>query len=70
MIDLSGKKILVVGASSGIGAKTAQVIAEQGAYVVLVARREEKLKEVCGQIISDNKCYYVGDVANIECIGE
>ena len=70
MIDLNGKRILIVGASSGIGAKTAQVIASQGAYVILVARREEKLKEVCGKIEPNNRCYYVGDAAKIEDIEE
>ena len=40
MIDFTGKNILVVGASSGIGEETAYVLAENGANVILVARRD------------------------------
>jgi short-subunit dehydrogenase len=38
--------MVVTGASSGIGLTTAQMAAERGAQVVLVARSEEKLREV------------------------
>lgn len=34
MIDLSGKKAFVTGCASGIGAATAKVLAEAGAYVI------------------------------------
>lgn len=44
--DFSGRKILVVGASSGIGKQTAIRLSELGADIILMARREEKLKEV------------------------
>ncbi len=46
MSALSGRKALVTGASSGIGAATAVALAEAGASVVLVARRLEKLAAV------------------------
>lgn len=69
MIDFANKNMLVVGASSGIGEKTAYVLAEQGANVILVARREERLKEVCNNIKSDKKSYYVGNVSDIDSIG-
>jgi len=42
--DLSGRRVLVVGASSGIGKAVAQSAVRAGADVVFVARREEHLK--------------------------
>ena len=43
---VEGKVIIVTGASSGIGEKTAEVLAAEGAKVVLAARRKEKLEDV------------------------
>ena len=43
--DLSGKRALVTGASSGIGLACAAALAEAGAHVVLAARRKEALDE-------------------------
>ncbi|WFE88331.1 SDR family oxidoreductase [Roseibium porphyridii] len=43
--SLAGKRVLVTGASSGIGLACATALAEAGGEVVLAARREEKLKE-------------------------
>jgi short-subunit dehydrogenase len=45
-MNLEGAKILVTGASSGIGAALAMTLAERGATVGIVARREERLREV------------------------
>jgi NAD(P)-dependent dehydrogenase (short-subunit alcohol dehydrogenase family) len=43
--SLAGKKVLVTGASSGIGLACAAALAEAGGEVVLAARRKEKLAE-------------------------
>lgn len=45
-IDLSGRKLLVVGGSSGIGRSTAIAAASAGADITVVGRSEAKLAEV------------------------
>src|SRR5215813_10587062 len=50
LFNLDGKVALVTGASSGLGARFAQVLAENGASVVLVARRAERLTGLQAQI--------------------
>ncbi|ORV21951.1 short-chain dehydrogenase [Mycolicibacterium confluentis] len=49
-IDLRGKRVLLTGASSGIGAAAAEQFAKAGASVILVARRQELLDEVTARI--------------------
>jgi NADP-dependent 3-hydroxy acid dehydrogenase YdfG len=50
---LDGKVALVTGGGSGVGAALARQFAGAGAQVVIVGRREERLKEVCEAIAGD-----------------
>ncbi len=50
IFDLTGKVALVTGASSGLGVRFAEVLAENGAEVVLVARRADRLGAVKAKI--------------------
>ena len=47
---IEGKVVAITGASSGMGAATAELLAGQGARVVLGARRMERLQAVAGRI--------------------
>ncbi len=50
IFNLHGKVALVTGASSGLGARFAEVLAENGASVVLVARRADRLNALEARI--------------------
>lgn len=57
--------MLVVGASSGIGADAARVLAQHGASVMLVARTEGPLREVADELAAagHDVAFAVGDVS-------
>ena len=66
MLDFTGKKVLVTGASSGIGAGLAEEFASRGAVVGICARRKERLEEVLTrcQANSPNSRMWVRDLAD------
>jgi short-subunit dehydrogenase len=49
-MDITGKVVLVTGASEGIGAATAEVLAARNAKVALAARSIDKLNELTGRL--------------------
>ncbi len=49
-VDLSGEAALVTGASSGLGAHFARLLADRGAKVALAARRLDRLTALAGEI--------------------
>ncbi len=48
--DLSGRRVLVTGASSGIGAATCKAIVERGGSVAMLARRKERLDALAEEL--------------------
>jgi NADP-dependent 3-hydroxy acid dehydrogenase YdfG len=52
MSELNGTVVLVTGASSGIGAATAEALARLGATVALAARRTERIEELAAKIVA------------------
>ncbi len=48
--DLHGRRVLITGASSGIGAATARAVVAAGGRVALVARRRDRLEHLAGEL--------------------
>ena len=70
--NLINKKIIITGASSGIGKAAALNLAKQGASLILVARREEQLQEVAQEITSlgGSVQWYAADLSMLDQIDE
>jgi NADP-dependent 3-hydroxy acid dehydrogenase YdfG len=49
-VDLSGRRVLVTGASSGIGADVSRSIVAAGGSVAMLARRQERLAELSEEL--------------------
>lgn len=65
MQNIENKVVLITGASSGIGAATAKVLAAHGAKVVLSARRKDRLQQLASEI-GENAAYLVSDVTRLD----
>lgn len=50
LLDLSGKKVLVTGASDGLGKATARLLAQAGAQLCVVSRRRDAIEEAAREI--------------------
>ncbi|MEL6494183.1 MAG: SDR family oxidoreductase [Cyanobacteria bacterium J06623_7] len=53
MVSIEGQIVVVTGASSGIGTSCAKMFAQEGASLILVARRQDKLEAVAREIQAD-----------------
>src|SRR5580692_2309856 len=70
-MQIAGSRVLVTGASSGIGAALARQLARQGATVGIVARREDRLAEVladCQKTAPDSRMW-VADLGDLDRAG-
>jgi short-subunit dehydrogenase len=67
----AGKRVLITGASSGVGAALALALAKDGAVVCLIARRRDRLAEVLAdcQEHSPDSTMLVADLADSASIG-
>ena len=63
--DLTGKVVVITGATAGIGAAAAKELVEQGCKVVLNARSQERLGKMVASL-GDNAIYVAGDCSDPE----
>ena len=69
-MSLTGKKIIVIGGSSGIGLATAQAAMEEGATVVIASRSRERLERASDQMQGTPEIVTVDvrDSLSIQCL--
>ena len=56
---LTGKNILITGASSGIGSEITMVLSKQNAHLVLLSRNEERLRQIAKRLNNPEYCKYM-----------
>ncbi|MGE7218527.1 SDR family oxidoreductase [Priestia koreensis] len=66
MTHIEGKVVVIMGASSGIGEATTKKLAEEGAKLVIAARREDRLESLAKSLPNADISYAVADVTNKE----
>jgi short-subunit dehydrogenase len=67
----AGKRVVITGASSGVGAALARSLAREGAAVGLIARRRDRLAEVLADCrsASPESTMWVADLADSRAVG-
>jgi NADP-dependent 3-hydroxy acid dehydrogenase YdfG len=66
MSTIQDKVVIIIGASSGIGEATTKKLAQEGAKLVIAARREDRLKALVESLPNAEISYAVADVTNKE----
>lgn len=59
LFDVSGKRVLVTGGGSGIGAMIASGFVGAGAEVIIASRKEDSLRELTDELSAAGRCSYV-----------
>lgn len=67
-MNLSGRTILVTGASSGIGRRTAVLLSQLGARLILVAKNEDRLVETVTLLEGSTHQVNPFDLSNVDAI--
>lgn len=72
LFTLQGKTALITGASSGLGAYFAKILAESGATVIVTARRQDKLEKLVSEIeVAGGKAFAVAmDVTSTSSVNQ
>lgn len=63
---MSGRTVLVTGASSGLGRAIAVACSQMGATVILTARNEDRLKETMAMLTGEGHSYICADLCDQE----
>lgn len=73
MEKLSGKNVLIVGASGGIGSQTAKLLQQSGANIYLTGKNTEKLKAISQELgLESNRVFSldITDYASVHALAE
>ncbi|KVD27574.1 oxidoreductase [Burkholderia ubonensis] len=66
--NISGKVVVITGASSGLGEETARHLAKLGAKLVLGARRVDRLERLADEIGADRKAILETDITRRDAV--
>ena len=69
-MDLTGRRVLVTGASSGIGRETALCLSQLGAKVILVGRNVQRLELAAESLEGDGHRVEPFDLQNVDTTPE
>lgn len=66
--NLTGKRFLITGGTSGIGKEAARELARAGGQVIITARSEKKGQETCKEISASRSEFLVMDLNDVESV--